>query len=251
MFLHPRELRWSVTSAERALDYPVGSQVKYSCLGFIVLAELISRVSGMLLSQYCRKYIFDPLGMHDSCFNPPKKMITRIAPTEEGNMIEKQLCEKAGFSYSKWRTERLLGQVHDGNAWTADGEGGNAGLFSTASDLLQFGRYCLAARDGKDERILRRTSVLEATINQTTNLGNHRGLGWQMADSNQAVRGVLSDQAFGHTGFTGTSLWIDPVYGIVITLLTNRVYYSSGGDYFNQIRLDLHSRIMEEIKSGC
>jgi serine-type D-Ala-D-Ala carboxypeptidase len=231
--------------ANTPLQYPPGTQITYSCLGFIVLAELVTRLSGMTLQAFTRLNIFQPLGMNDTFFNPPAVLKHRIAPTEEGNVQECILSRKAGFSDRCLRPSRIHGEVHDSNAFKADGEGGNAGLFSSSNDLLIFADFMLNPERYKP--VLNAQSILFATSNQTE--GGNRGLGWQLAESSTASARIFSGSAYGHNGFTGTSIWIDPVKNCAVVFLSNRVYYD-GSDYdFNSIRAALHRKILDTITS--
>lgn len=233
--------------ASRPLNNPTGSHVEYSCLGFLLLAEIVRRVSGTGLAEFSRKHLFEPLAMRQTMFHPPRTLLHRIAPTELGNIYEKKLCEKSGYSFHAFRDYRIRGEVHDGNAWFAGGEGGNAGVFSTVVDLMTFGAHYLAILKGHVSGVLTRASVRLAVSNRTAGLNSHRGLGWQMADACDAVTGILPDEAFGHNGFTGTSLWIDPISDSVIVLLTNRVYYPDNLETFKQFRREFHRLVFNAL----
>ncbi|HPQ41371.1 MAG TPA: serine hydrolase, partial [bacterium] len=229
------------------LESKPGFRVEYSCLGFVLLAEAIRRQSGLTLASYCERSIFKPLNMRSTLFNPPSKLRHRIAPTEEGNAFERSMAGDSGDQYPNWRVHRLHGEVHDGNAWFAGGEGGNAGLFSTAEDLTRFCRCMLNGGSFDKTRILSRETVEFATRNHTAALNLHRGLGWQMASTTRTAGSRLSLRAYGHTGFTGTSIWIDPEFDLAIVFLTNRIWYGGAGDAFGRFRGALHDTIMESI----
>lgn len=195
---------------ETALEREPGTAVAYSCLGFILLGEAIERESGISLDALARERIFAPLGMEASGYLPDPSLFPRIAPTE-----------RAGETF-------LHGVVHDENARVMGGVSGNAGLFSTAGDL---GRFAFAmarsARAGESERaFLSPATAALAVRNHTEGLGEARGLGWQLrGESLTSPAGDLfSPESFGHTGFTGTSLWIDPKWDLWAVLLTNRVH---------------------------
>lgn len=220
--------------ADFARDQPYktpGEQVEYSCPGFITLGEVVRRVTGMPVAEYAKRQIFDPLRMTDTMFTPPASLRDRIAATEIGNGFEAE--KEAGEPVDGgWRNYLLRGEVHDGNAWYGfRGLSANAGLFGTAPDLARYGQMWLdgGALDGT--RILPEELVAES-IREGTGLdapNDRRGLGWLMAPrpgedaGNHSGRG-LSQRAYGHTGFTGTSLWMDPERDLVIVLLTNRVH---------------------------
>ncbi len=220
--------------ASLAADQPEAapnSRVAYSCMGFILLGEVVRRVSGQRLDAYAREHIFLPLGMESTMYTPPHELHDRIAATEHGNHFEVDTA--GGDPVQGWRQYLIRGEVHDGNAWYGlGGVSGNAGLFGTASDLLRYARMWLNGGELDGVRILPQDLVREATREQTglRAPNQRRGLGWQMAphpDSafvNDSAGSGLSDRAFGHTGFTGTSLWIDPDRDLISILLANRVH---------------------------
>lgn len=220
--------------ASLAADQPEAapnSRVAYSCMGFIILGEVVRRVSGQRLDDYAREHIYQPLGMTTTMYMPPQELRNRIAATEHGNHFE---VDTAGADpVQGWRQYLLRGEVHDGNAWYGmGGVSGNAGLFGTADDLLRYARMWLNGGELEGVRVLPEAFVREATREQT-GLGapnQRRGLGWQMAphpDSalvRESAGSGLSDRSYGHTGFTGTSLWIDPERDLISILLANRVH---------------------------
>lgn len=204
---------------------PPGTRVEYSDLGFILLGDLVERLSAPL-HVHARRQIFEPFGMAHTRFVPPRSWRMRCAATEIGNAYERGRAAEQGLSRRfRWRTHLLRGEVHDGNAWhLGRGVAGHAGLFGTAADLVRFGRAMLPGGVLDRTRVLRRETVMEATKDQTPTLATPpRGLGW-------ALRGWpflgmrASAAAFGHTGFTGTSLLLDPQRDLAIVLLTNRVH---------------------------
>jgi uncharacterized protein YbbC (DUF1343 family)/CubicO group peptidase (beta-lactamase class C family) len=193
---------------------PPGTRFIYSDINFEALGELVRRVSAEPLDVYCRKHIFEPLGMKNTAFNPPRSWRGRIAPTE-------------------WRKGiMLLGEVQDPTARNMGGVAGHAGLFSSADDLARFARMLLNNGSFRGVRILSALSVEKMTSPQSppgkTVL---RGLGWDIDSPFSSSRGVLYPVgSYGHTGFTGTSLWIDPVSGTFIVILTNRVHPNGRGE---------------------
>lgn len=204
---------------------PPGTRIDYSDLGFVLLGHLVERLSARL-DLYARRHIFEPLGMTHTRFVPPRSWRTRCAATEIGNAYERGKAAEQGLGRRfRWRTRLLRGEVHDGNAWhLGRGIAGHAGLFGTARDLARFGKAMLAGGALGSARMLRHDTVTEVTTNHTPGLASHpRGLGW-------ALRGWpflgtrASAAAFGHTGFTGTSLLIDPQRDLAVVLLTNRVH---------------------------
>lgn len=214
--------------------FPPGGQVVYSDPSFITLGEVVHRITGETIDAFARTHVFQPLGMVDTQYTPPIGLRPRIAATEVGNAFE--ATKAPGQNPVKeggWRDRLLRGEVHDGNAWYGfDGVVGHAGLFGTARDLFRYGQMWLNGGELDGIRILPEAIVREATTNQIAIPGEteRRSLGWRMMpqpgtpeDVPDSGRG-LSDRAFGHTGFTGTSLWMDPERDLVIVLLTNRVH---------------------------
>jgi CubicO group peptidase (beta-lactamase class C family) len=200
-------------------DTRPGERFVYSCLGFITLADIIRRVSGERLDGYCREHIWQPMGMPDTGFNPPKNTYRRCAATE-------QLPEST-----------LLGVVHDENARFLDGVGGNAGLFSTAGDLSRYCRMILNKGELDGTRVMSPAAVDLMTSRQSSTPRapealaegprDYYGLGWDIdTDYSPSLRGDLfGPRSCGHTGYTGISIWIDlDLQGFVI-LLTNRVHF--------------------------
>jgi serine-type D-Ala-D-Ala carboxypeptidase len=218
-----------------------------------MLGEVVRRVTGMSLPDYATEHVFRPLGMTDTMFTPPAERRHRIAATELGNDFE--AAKEAGAPVDGgWRDYLLRGEVHDGNAWYGfRGLASNAGLFGTAPDLLRYGQMWMNGGEIDGVRILPEEIVREATREQTglDAPNDRRGLGWLMAPrpdeepGNHSGRG-LSPRAFGHTGFTGTSLWMDPERELIIVLLTNRVHPSVNMDY-----LPTRARFTETIARAC
>lgn len=189
------------------LEHPVGRCFQYSDIGFILLGEVVRRVSGLRLDEFTQRHLFAPLGMSDTCFCPPASWAARCAATEL----------RGGAP--------LRGQVHDENAAALGGAAGHAGLFSTASDLA---RYCqMLLNDGELEgtRVLSPLSVRAMLAPQSTCLGSARGFGFDLHSAYASIRGdLLPTGSAGHSGFTGTSLWIDRDLGLAVLLLTNVVH---------------------------
>ncbi|MDR1802010.1 MAG: beta-lactamase family protein [Treponema sp.] len=181
-------------------------KVLYTCEAFILLGEIISVVDSSPLDEIIRRRVLEPLGMIDTCFNPPPSLLDRIAPTEE--------CP--------WRNRLVRGEVHDENAVVMGGVSGNAGLFSSVVDMSRFAAAMLASLEGGG--FLKKASACLMTHNYTAGKGQNRGLGWMIADTGSSSGDFMSLQSFGHTGFTGTSLWIDPERKLYTLLLANRIY---------------------------
>lgn len=193
--------------ARLPLEYEPGTKVVYSDLGFILLGHIAEKVYGAPLDEAARRLVFEPLGMRDTTFNPPAEARARAAATEYVPGI--------GF---------LRGVVHDENARFMGGVSGHAGLFSTADDLAVYAQTWLNGGSYGGARLLSPATVAEATRPQTEGLNARRGLGWQLRGPGTSCGDFFSMEAYGHTGFTGTSLWIDPRYQLAVVFLTNRVH---------------------------
>lgn len=181
-----------------------GSCFVYSDLGADVLGWVIEEIAGQSLDVFLNERLFEPLGMGDTFFNPSLKLQSRIAPTE----------------VSPPRGYPLKGEVHDENAFALGGVAGHAGLFSTASDLAVFAEMMLNGGVYGGVRI-----VSDSTVARFTNrTAGTRALGWDTADGDGGSGEYLSSRAYGHTGYTGTSIWIDPDRDMFVILLTNRVH---------------------------
>ena len=207
-------------AAEVSAAVPAG-QLVYSDLGFILLGEVARRTLGATLDVLARRRIFAPLGMNDTGYSPDRALLDRIAPTEDGTAIEQTMAGEAGRRHT-WRRRLIWGEVHDSNAYAMGGVSGHAGVFGTADDLIAYARVWLAAGGGPHGRLLDAGLVREATTDQTRGAG--RGLGWALTGPQGWWGTSLSPRAFGHTGFTGTSLVIDPDDDLAIVLLTNAIH---------------------------
>jgi len=189
---------------------PPGSTFLYSDVGFIVLGELVQKVSGVPLDQYAQQYVFGPLAMTSTHFNPPMSAASHTAPTQRD--------EHTG--------QMVRGTVHDPTAKQMGGVAGDAGLFSTADDVAKFAQAIL---DGGAPILSPLIVEKMTTPQQPANMPNVRGLGWDIDSPFSSTRGeLLPVGSFGHTGFTGTSLWIDPTTGTYIILLTNATMMKDG-----------------------
>ena len=213
------------------LVYKPGTKVVYSDLGFILLGKIIEKVTGEPLDVAARKLVFEPLGMKNTIFNPPPEMREKAAATE----------------YCRHRGRILRGEVHDENAWFMGGVGGHAGLFSTAEDLAVFAQMMLNKGSYDGTQILSPATVNVATRNHTPGLNSCRGLGWVVNCRPCSCGDLMSPRAFGHTGFTGTSLWIDPEYDLFVILLTNRVHPTRENTCLLRARPIIHNVIMGSI----
>jgi beta-N-acetylhexosaminidase len=208
-----------------------GTKIVYSDLGFILLGEIIQRLTGDTLDAFVKDEIFDAIGMDRSMFNPPRKLREDIAPTEKDTAFRKRL---------------VWGEVHDENAWAMGGVAGHAGLFSTAGDISAFAQMMLNGGIYGHERILARATIQQFTAHHT--IGNStRTLGWDVPEEGSSSGHYFSPSSFGHLGFTGTSLWIDPERRMFIILLTNRVNPTRANEKIKQVRPAVHDAVMEGL----
>ena len=214
-----------------SLRNPAGARFVYSDLNYIALGEVVHRVSGMMLDEFARRNIYAPLGMRDTGFRPDAKLVSRIAPTEKRRSQMNYLGDSgadAGSEGEQW----LRGQVHDPTSFRMGGVAGHAGLFSTADDLAIYCQMILNGGVYNGTRVLSPLTI--ATMTQpraVSETGAARGLGWDIATTFSTNKGDLFPLgSFGHTGFTGTSLWIDPATETFVVFLSNRVHPDGKGD---------------------
>jgi len=208
-----KQYRGKVIYRRRLFDLPLksrpGEKRVYSDTGFIVAGWVVEEVGGKRLDKFAEENIFQPLGMDSTHFNPPYREWTETAATE--------LCP--------WREKVLRGEVHDENAFSLGGVAGHAGLFSTVSDLGVFCRMMLQGGEWNGKRILREETVRKMLTPQTIPDFKFQGVGWWLQEERGQKSGsLISSKTFGHTGFTGTSLWMDPEYDLAVILLTNAIH---------------------------
>ena len=200
--------------------------VEYSSQGFMVIGEIVEAVSGLPLDEAMRTLVFDPLEMRETRYTPAKTLHARVASTEE--------CP--------WRGRMVVGEVHDENAVVMGGVCGHAGLFAPAADVAKLCRAMLTGLTPDGARFLFPATIELMTKNHTKGLNLARGLGWQLKDPYGSPMGDLfSDASFGHTGFTGTSLFMDPRRDLYAVLLTNRVHPSRQGEEIVHVRHAFHN----------
>jgi len=209
--------------AEQRLEYKPSEQVIYSDLGFIALGFLLQRIASHTLVELATREIFEPLSLKHTFFNPNAAMRTGIAACENGNAYERDMCERdfTETKYSGWRKEVIWGEVHDGNAHFLGGAAGHAGLFSTVNETLRIANQFVSA----SSELLSPQTCEMFRRNMTEGLNEARSFGWQLAATKNSTAGPsLPPDAFGHTGFTGTSCWIDAERQRIFILLTNRTH---------------------------
>jgi uncharacterized protein YbbC (DUF1343 family)/CubicO group peptidase (beta-lactamase class C family) len=202
-----------------------GERFVYSDINFFLLGEIVARVSGLPLDRYTRQQIFEPLGMMDTEFNPPAAKRSRIAPTERCDTM-------AGWPCQTPQAPPLRGVVHDPTARRMGGVAGHAGLFSTARDLSRFARMLLGGGQLGPVRVLAPLTVSRMRSPSTPpGMTSVRGLGWDIDTTYSTNRGDLFPiGSFGHTGFTGTSIWIDPSTQAYVIFLSSRLHPDGKGD---------------------
>jgi len=214
------------------LEYEPGTKSEYSDLGFILLGEILHRVTGRSLDQLAREDIFVPLGMGSTTFNPAAALLPRIAPTEND---------------ATWRKRLIHGEVHDENAFVMGGVAGHAGMFSTAPDLAAFCQMLLNGGIYAHTRLLSRVTVTLFTSPAALG-GGTRTLGWMVPTENSTSGHFFSSGSFGHLGFTGTSIWIDPSRELFVILLTNRVYPTRENEKITEVRPAVHDAIVQALE---
>ncbi|HSI64288.1 MAG TPA: serine hydrolase domain-containing protein [Candidatus Saccharimonadia bacterium] len=205
---------------------------RYSDINFILLGEIVRRVSGEPLDVFAAKHVFQPLGMKDTSFNPPASSRARIAPTE------------------KDENEVLLrGVVHDPTSRRMGGVAGHAGLFSTVADVSRYARMILNGGELDGVRLLKPETVqLMTTVHTPPGMAEKRALGWDVETSYSKPRGTFGATSFGHTGFTGTCLWIDPATRSFYVFLSSRLHEPAKGGDIRKLYLKLGERLSKSLQ---
>ncbi|MEO5589390.1 MAG: serine hydrolase [Gemmatimonadaceae bacterium] len=227
----PQEARDMVLAT--TLEYRPDASYIYSDLGADVLGMIVEEVSGQRLDMFLTKRVFAPLGMHDTFYRPADSLRYRIAPTE--------VTPPRGYP--------LRGEVHDENAYALGGIAGHAGLFSTAADLSIFAQMMLNGGTYEGVQIFSEPTVALFT----RRAAGHRALGWDTADGDYGSGRYLTERAYGHTGYTGTSIWIDPDREMFVVLLTNRVHAAKAprpAKIIADVRSDLSDAAVLAVMDG-
>jgi CubicO group peptidase (beta-lactamase class C family) len=215
-------------AAAVALEAEPGTRSLYSDLGFILLGAALEAAAGGALDVLSEGRVFEPLGMAETGFNPGPERRTRIAPTEN----------------DPWRGRLLQGEVHDENAWAMGGVAGHSGLFGPVADVIRFARMMLSGGELEGKPLVSAATV-DRYVRRSDVPGSSRALGWNTPSPGSSAGTLLSPRSFGHTGFTGTSLWIDPDRAAFVTLLTNRVHPSREGSI-----QDLRAAVADAVVRG-
>jgi len=230
-----RELKYNdvineIYSSE--LEYKTGEKTVYSDLGIITLGKIIEKVSGKTLDVFCNDEIFIPLKMNGTFYNPDNSLKKLCAPTETDNY---------------WRMKTLQGEVHDETSAILNGVAGHAGLFSTADDLAKLMSVLL--NKGKiNQKIFIQQNTIELFTKRTSKEST-RAIGWDTkSDSGSSAGKYFSKNSFGHTGYTGTSIWADPDRNLFVVFLTNRVYPTRENTKIQKVRPQLHNAVIKSIE---
>jgi CubicO group peptidase (beta-lactamase class C family) len=221
--------------ASEPLEAKPNERVKYSDFNFITLSFLLEKIYRIRLDKIAQREIFEPLRLFHTFFNRTVKLdvhqtnyhykekLYLIAGSEFGNEYEKQMCVDLGYDVSKykWRDYQIWGEVHDGNCYFMNGVSGHAGLFSTAFETFEIAQQFLA----NQTTLLKPETCQIFRTNFTKKLNEARSIGFQLAETKDSTASLaLSKDSFGHLGFTGTSLWIEPETERIFILLTNRTH---------------------------
>ena len=218
----------------RKLLYKPGEKFDYSDLGFILLKDIIEKTNRSDFSKLCKSWIFNPLNMNSTYFNPPEKIAGKIVPTEYDSSYRKRL---------------IVGEVHDENAYLMNGVSGHAGVFSNAGDIAKFTKLFLNEGTWLGSRHFSTSMTRKFTNRANIPKGSDMALGWDTPslEGNSSAGDLFSKQSFGHLGFTGTSVWADKENQIIIILLTNRVHPSRNKEGIKEVRRSFYNSVMSEL----
>ena len=212
-------------------EYETGSKYVYSCLGMITLQKVMEKISGTKMDLFLKENLYGPLGMNGTMYNPPAELKKKCAPTEVDNY---------------WRKDTVQGIVHDETACLLGGVSGNAGLFSSAPDLAVFCQMILNKGFYNGKQYIKASTIDEWTKKQTSQ--SSRGLGWDTNEGGEtAAWKKFSFTSIGHTGFTGTSLFIDKERDLFAIVLTNRVFPTRENNKLTKVRHIIHDSIIDVI----
>jgi CubicO group peptidase (beta-lactamase class C family) len=207
------------------LEAAPGRRTEYSDIGFIILGDVIEKLSGEPLDRFCQREIFDALGLRNTFFNPPVSSRCNIPPTRDDHYFRHRVIQ---------------GEVNDENAWVMNGVAGHAGVFSTAYDVAVFAQCWLAG----GAPMLKPQTVARFTRQQD---GSTRALGWDRPTAPSTSGEYFSSASFGHIGFTGTTLWCDPERELAVVLLTNRTWPDASNLAIRQVRPCFHNAVVEAL----
>jgi CubicO group peptidase (beta-lactamase class C family) len=211
-----------------ALAHEPGQHAEYSDIGFIILGVALERLADEMLDRLCQREIFGPLGMSRTTFNPAAEIHALIPPTADDQTFRHRIIQ---------------GVVQDENASVLGGVAGHAGVFSTAQDVAVLAHAFLQGSSG----ILRPETIALFTKRETSPAGTSRALGWDTPSAPSQSGRYFSANSYGHLGYTGTSLWIDPEHGLSVTLLTNRTWPDCQNKAIQQLRPRFHDAVVEAL----
>jgi len=223
-----------------------GTRAEYSDIGFIVLGVALERIAGESLDAFCRREIFGPLGMTHTTFNPPRELRPNIAPTaDERASSRTEVVANPAKPRSTLRNRVIQGEVQDENASVLGGVAGHAGLFSNAEDIARFAHAMLSGGNP----IVRAETIALFTRRETTPPGTSRALGWDTPSAPSQSGEYFGARSYGHLGYTGTSLWIDPERQLSVTVLTNRTWPDCSNQAIKQVRPKFHDAVLEAVNA--
>jgi len=216
-------------SFDTPLSADPGSRAEYSDIGFIILGVALERLADESLDRFCRREIFGPLGMAHTAFSPPQTWRAQIPPTVDDTTFRKRAIQ---------------GEVHDENASVLGGVAGHAGVFAPASDVAVFAHAMLSG----GAPLVRPETLALFTRREAAPAGTSRALGWDTPSSPSQSGKYFSAGSYGHLGYTGTSLWIDPARGLSVVLLTNRTWPDCGNKAISEVRPRVHDAVVEALE---
>ncbi|MCK4942899.1 MAG: beta-lactamase family protein [Candidatus Aminicenantes bacterium] len=244
-FLYPADYRIQLNAL--SLESAPGKKVNYSCPGYILLYYLIEKVSGRCFSEMAGEIIFDELNLRHTYLKVPENLKIKAAPTEKGNYYEKRMATKidrAGSRAFDWKDGIIRGDTHDLNSYHLGGTAGNSGLFSTTGDLFRLTLEFFP----ETATILKPPTLKLFRKNFTPGEKSHRSLGFKLNTSLISSGGkTISPFAIGHSGFTGTSVWLEPETQSTYILLSNQIHPRVRSINFNRYRRRLHNQLKTEF----
>jgi CubicO group peptidase (beta-lactamase class C family) len=218
------------------LEADPGERTEYSDIGFIILGDIIEKLAEEPLDQFCQRKIFDQLGLKHTRFRPPAEWRENIAPTRNDQAFRHKIIQ---------------GEVNDENAWVMNGVAGHAGVFSTAAEVAEFAACWMQEETpgARSFRPLKGPELKPETIAEFTRQqpGTTRALGWDRPTPPSSSGRHFSPQSFGHLGYTGTSLWIDPTPELAVVLLTNRTWPDAKNQAIKQTRPKFHNAVIDSL----
>jgi CubicO group peptidase (beta-lactamase class C family) len=217
------------TALSIPLKYDPGVHAEYSDIGFIVLGAALERIANQPLDRFCQQEVFGPLGMSHTTYNPPASRKTEIPPTADDRSFRQRIIQ---------------GEVQDENASVLGGVAAHAGLFSNSADMATFAETILNGGGP----IARPETIELFTERQTSPPGTARALGWDTPSGLSQSGRYFSLSSFGHLGYTGASLWIDPERRISVTLLTNRTWPDASNQAIRVVRREFHDQVIEALE---